>query len=205
MDNDNAPRLILASASAARRSMLEAAGLTFDVDPADIDEDAIKSTMISESDCVEAADLAAVLAVEKAMAVSARHPSCYVIGSDQVLALGRHMISKVTTRAEARDTLDRLRGRSHELVSCAALVRNGEVIFHCSAIANLTMRRFSDAFLDDYLDSMGDRVFSTVGCYHLEGPGIQLFDQIDGDYFTILGLPLMPLLHQLRALGVVAT
>ncbi len=205
MDNDNTPRLILASASVARRSMMEAAGLTFDVVPADVDEGTIRASMMSESDCVEAGDLAAVLAVEKAMAVSALHPSCYVIGSDQVLALGRHMITKAATRSEARDTLDRLRGRSHELVSCAALVRNGEVMFHCSTTAHLTMRRFSDAFLETYLDTIGDRVLTTVGCYHLEGPGIQLFDQIDGDYFTILGLPLVPLLHQLRALGVVAT
>ena len=111
MDNDNAPRLILASGSLARRTMLEAAGVTIEVVPADVDEDEIRAAMMSESDCVEAADIAAMLAAEKALAVAKSHPGCFVIGADQVLALGRRMFSKAATMAEARDTLDQLRGK----------------------------------------------------------------------------------------------
>ncbi|MBX9682706.1 MAG: Maf family protein [Hyphomicrobium sp.] len=205
MHNDNAPRLILASQSAARRAMLKSAGVVFDVVASTIDEDAIRATMISESDCHEAADIAAVLAFETARSVALAHPGCYVLGSDQVLALGRHMFSKAATLAEARDNFDRLRGRTHELVSAAALVRNDEVIWQGVDTAQLTMRRFSDAFLDDYLGRVGDRVLKTVGGYAIESDGLQFFDRIDGDYFTILGMPLLPVLHQLRSHGVVAS
>ncbi len=205
MHNDNAPRLILASQSKARRAMLKSAGIAFDAVAADIDEGAIRASMMSESDCAEAADIAAVLAFEKARSVALTHPGCYVLGSDQVLALGRHMFSKAETIAEARDNFDRLRGRMHELVSAAALVRNDEVIWQGVDTAQLTMRRFSDAFLDDYLARVGDRVLDTVGGYEIESDGLQFFDRIEGDYFTILGMPLLPVLHQLRSHGVVAS
>ena len=194
----NVSRLILASGSAARRQMLQAAGLAFDVILPDVDEDAIRSTMMSESDCVEAADLASVLAAEKALAVSRAHPDALVIGADQVLALGRKMFAKAATMMEARETLDHLRGRTHELVSAVALAHGNEVAWHTHDSARLTMRRFSDEFLGQYLARSGDRVLSSVGCYELEGLGVQLFDRIDGDYFTVLGMPLLPLLAKLR-------
>lgn len=205
MDNDNAPRLILASGSLARRTMLKSAGVDFDVVPADIDEAAITAGMISESDCVEAADIASTLAFEKAAVVARAHPGSYVIGSDQTLAVGRHMITKATSRSEARDILDRLRGRSHEVVSAVAIVRNDDIIWQSVDAAQLTMRRFSDSFLDQYLDQIGDAALSSVGCYHVEGVGAQLFERIEGDHFTILGMPLISLLEQLRRHGVLQT
>jgi septum formation protein len=195
--------LILASGSAARKAMLASAGLTFEVVPADIDEESIQSMMVTESDCVESADVAAVLAMEKAMAVSRLHPDALVIGSDQVLGLGRRMFSKAANKAEARDTLDRLRGRTHELVSAVALAQNGAVLWQGFDSAQLTMRRFSDEFLGNYLERAGDRILRSVGCYELEGLGVQLFERVEGDYFTILGMPLLPLLAELRTRGVV--
>lgn len=198
-------RIVLASGSSARKAMLQSAGLRFDVVPADIDEDAIRSTMVSESSCVEAADIAGVLAAEKAVVVSRDNPGALVIGSDQVLALGQHLISKAATLSEARATLDRLRGRTHELVSAVALARAGEIVWQTVDSAQLTMRRFSDEFLGRYLEKAGDSVLKSVGCYHLEGLGVQLFEKIDGDYFTILGMPLLPLLAELRTQGLVTT
>ncbi len=199
----NASRLILASTSAARRTMLQAAGLAFEVYPANVDEDAIRSLMVTESDCVEAGDVASVLAAEKALVVSGAHPGALVIGSDQILALGRRMFSKAETVAEARDHLDRLRGRTHELVSAVALARDGEIVWQTVDSAQMTMRPFSDEFLGRYLEKAGDSTLKSVGCYHLEGLGVQLFEKIDGDYFTILGMPLLPLLTELRNQGVV--
>lgn len=198
-----AARLILASGSAARRAMLEAAGLTFDVLASDVDEVSIKALMISESDCLEAADLAVTLAVEKAMVVARAHPGAFVIGADQVLVLGRKFFSKATTLYEAREILDALRGRTHELVSAAAIARSGDVLWHTHDFAEMTMRPFSDEFLGNYLQRGGEKLLQSVGCYQLEGPGVQLFEHIDGDYFTILGMPLFPLLAKLRELDVV--
>jgi septum formation protein len=199
----DAERLILASGSAARRRMLEAAGLTFAVIPADIDEGSIQALMVSESDCVEAADVAAVLAQEKALAVARAHPDALVIGSDQILALGRRMMAKAANVAEARETLDHLRGRTHELVSAVALAHGDVIVWQAVDSAQLTMRRFSDEFLANYLARGGDAILKSVGCYELEGRGVQLFDRIEGDYFTILGMPLLPLLAELRVRGMV--
>lgn len=196
-------KLILASGSAARKSMLNAAGVAFNIIPANIDEDAIRSTMISESDCVEAADVAAVLAVEKALSVARANPDALVIGSDQILARGRRMFSKAKTMAEARETLDRLRGHTHELVSAVAIASGNNVLWQSVDSAELTMRKFSDEFLRSYLEKAGDKILNSVGCYELEGSGVQLFEKIDGDYFTILGMPLLPLLAELRNRGVV--
>lgn len=198
-----ATRLILASGSAARRAMLAAADLKFDVVPAAIDEEAIKALMISESDCVEAADLAVTLAVEKAMVVARANPDAFVIGADQVLALGRKFFSKAATPGEARNHLEMLRGRAHELVSAVAIARGNDVLWHTQDAAKLTMRRFSDEFLGSYLERCGKNVLQAVGCYELEGLGVHLFEHIDGDYFTILGMPLLPLLAKLRELDVV--
>lgn len=196
-------RLILASGSRARKDMLTAAGVAFDVVSADIDEDAITSMMVTESACVEAADIASVLAAEKALAVARLHPGALVIGSDQVLALGRRQFTKARTIAEARETLDTLRGRAHELVSAVALASGSELLWQTVESAQMTVRRFSDEFLGRYLDLAGNCVLNAVGCYELEGAGVQLFERIEGDHFTILGMPLLPLLKELRSRGVV--
>lgn len=196
-------RLILASGSRARKAMLSAAGLAFDVVPADIDEAAVTAAMMSENDCVEAADIAGVLAAEKALSVARVNPNALVIGSDQVLVRGRRMFSKAANLDEARQTLSVLRGRTHELISAVALASANAVLWQSAESAELTMRPFSDAFLEDYLQTKGQRILSSVGCYEIEGAGIQLFERVDGDHFTIMGMPLLPLLGELRNRGVV--
>jgi septum formation protein len=198
-----ATRLILASGSAARRTLLEAAGLIFDVIPANIDEGKIRDDIVGTTANVEGSDIASVLAAEKARLVSIEHPSALVVGADQVLTLGGKFFSKAANLAEAREILSMLRGRTHELVSAVALARNGEVHWQTSATAEMTMRSFSDEFLGCYLEKMGERALHIVGCYELEGPGVQLFEDIDGDYFTILGIPLLELLARLRHEGMV--
>ncbi len=198
-------RLILASKSRARKSMLEAAGLAFDVVPADIDERRLQDELLSDDDAAGAADIAEMLARTKAETVSRLHPDALVIGADQVLALGRELIDKPPDVAAARAALMRLRGASHQLIASVALAEAGEVGWTHTRSATLQMRRFSAGFLDSYLMRAGTRALDCVGAYELEGLGVQLFERIDGDYFTILGLPLMPLLTELRARGVVAT
>jgi septum formation protein len=196
-------RLILASGSKARKTMMQAAGLTFDVVPADIDEDAIRTSMMLESGTVEAADVASVLAMEKALLVSRTHSKALVIGSDQVLALGRRHFTKAATEADAREILAALRGGTHELVSAVALAQGGEIVWQAFDSAQMTMRAFSDDYVDSYLKDAGDAALQSVGCYELEGFGVQLFEKIEGDYFTILGMPLLPLLAELRRRDVV--
>lgn len=198
-----ATRLILASGSTARRTLLEAAGLNFDVIPANIDEGKIRDAIVGATANVEGSDIAGVLAAEKARLVSIEHPNALVVGADQVLTLGGKFFSKAENLAEAREILSMLRGRTHELVSAVALARNGEVHWQTSATAEMTMRSFSDEFLGCYLEKMGERALHIVGCYELEGPGVQLFEDIDGDYFTILGIPLLELLARLRHEGMV--
>ncbi|MBA2126131.1 septum formation protein Maf [Hyphomicrobium methylovorum] len=193
-----ANRLILASGSAARRSMLEAAGLTFRVVPADVDEPAIRTAAEASGKDVSPAAIAGLLASEKAQAVSRAYPEALVIGADQVLAFENRILSKEHSISGARQTLLELRGKSHMLVSAVALARNGAVVWQSSDTAKLTMRNFSTAFLESYLENSGERILSCVGCYELEGLGVQLFERIEGDYFTILGLPLLPLLACLR-------
>jgi septum formation protein len=191
-------RLVLASGSAARKALLEAAGLTFDVVPAQIDEAAIRTAILEETMGAEASDIASVLAAEKARAVSELHREALVIGADQVLVLGGKIFSKAETMLEAREHLTMMRGRTHDLVSAVALARNGVVHWQTLAVAGMTVRDFSDEFLGAYLERMGDRALASVGCYELEGTGVQLFERIEGDYFTILGIPLLPLLQRLR-------
>lgn len=200
-----ATRLILASGSTARRTLLEAAGLNFDVIPANIDEGKIRDAIVGATANVEGSDIAGVLAAEKARLVSIEHPNALVVGADQVLTLGGKFFSKAENLAEAREILSMLRGRTHELVSAVALARNGEVHWQTSATAEMTMRSFSDEFLGCYLEKMGERALHIVGCYELEGPGVQLFEDIDGDYFTILGIPLLELLARLRHEGMVTS
>jgi septum formation protein len=197
-------RLILASASVARKAMLEGAGLTFDVIPADLDETAVRNSAAEENPQTEPADIAALLAAEKARHVSRLQPSALVIGSDQVLALGDKLFAKAGSMDEARDILRALRGCTHTLISAVALARDGEVYWRTSDSAQLTMRNFSDVFLESYLKRIGDQALRGVGCYELEGLGAQLFDRVEGDWFTILGLPLLPLLERLRQEAVIA-
>jgi len=189
--------LILASQSASRRAILEAVGLPLEVLPADIDERGIEARSAAR----QPGEIAVLLATEKARAVARQHPDALVLGADQTLALGDRRFSKPKNRAGAREQLSMLRGKTHALHSGIALVRGDVVVFaHCEP-AHLTMRAFSDAFLDAYLDAAGPAVTSSVGGYQVEGAGIQLFERIAGDHFTILGLPILPLLAFLRREG----
>lgn len=192
--------IVLASGSATRRAMLENAGVPFVVDTAPVDEMAVKQAMRAETD--NPARVAEVLAELKAARVSARHPGAIVIGADQMLECERQWFDKPADRDAARTQLLALRDKSHRLVSSVVAVRDGERLWHHTDAARLDMRRFSDAFLDDYLDRAGAAVLSSVGAYQLEGLGAQLFRAVEGDHFTILGLPLLPLLDFLRENGV---
>ncbi|MDX2258695.1 MAG: Maf family protein [Hyphomicrobiaceae bacterium] len=197
--------LILASGSKARYAMLKSAGLAFTVDPADIDEAALKARMMSSEPAPGPESIALELARAKGRSVSARHPGGLVVAADQVLSLDGDLVSKPADLAAARSSLLRLRGRTHQLTSAVVMAEAGEVTWQATDTARLTMRAFSDAFLDDYLVRAGPDVCWSVGAYELEGLGIQLFDAVDGDYFTILGLPLLPLLSELRQRGAIAS
>ena len=187
--------LILASQSRTRQSLLANAGIDFEAAPAEIDERAIAQG----SGLSAPGDIAALLAREKALSVSARQPAKYVIGADQTLALGESLFSKPAGRAQAAEQLRALAGHSHELHSAVAVVRDGKILFEHTAIARMTMRRLGEAEIDVYLDGAGEAVTSSVGAYQLEGLGVHLFERIEGDHFTILGLPLLPLLGFLRS------
>jgi septum formation protein len=189
--------LVLASRSAIRCKVLEAAGIPVETVAADIDERAIEAS----AGAAGPEEVASLLAREKARAVSALRPGRLVLGADQTLALGERRFSKPASRAAARQQLLALRGRTHELHSAVAVVRDGEPMFEHVAVARLTMREFSSRFLESYLDTAGDMLTASVGGYQVEGPGLQLFERIDGDYFTILGLPLLPVLNCLRRAG----
>jgi septum formation protein len=187
--------LILASQSRARQMLLADAGLTFETVPAEIDERAIQQA----SGLSAPADIAALLAREKSLFVSRRRSSRYVIGADQTLALGTRLLSKPASRAQAAEQLHALAGKSHELCSAVAVARDGKIMFEKVAIARMTMRPLIETEIDAYLDAAGAAVTSSVGAYQLEGLGVHLFDRIEGDHFTILGLPLLPLLAFLRS------
>ena len=179
--------------------MLRAAGLEFTVQAADIDERAIAAALLPQGKDGDA--VAQTLAEQKALAVSRQNPGDTVLGGDSVLALGEALISKSPDLASLKAELRRLSGKSHLLISAAALARKGEVIWRHVDQARMTMRILSDAFLDDYLVREGEALLGSVGGYHFEGLGAQLFDAVEGDYFTILGLPLLPVLKELRAQG----
>ena len=190
--------LILASKSAARRAMLENAGVSFAVRVAGVDEDAIKAA----SGDLDPAALAVRLAEAKALAVSRDDEDAWVLGSDQTLAFDSGLVSKARSLDEARGRLKSMRGRSHQLHSGAALATKGQIVWSGVDTVQMRMRDFSDAFLDAYLAAEGQALLSCVGSYRLEGLGAQLFETVDGDYFTVLGLPLWPVLAELRRAGV---
>jgi len=198
---DAAPAIVLASASAARAAMLRAAGVAVEIDPARIDESEIKRSLGAEN--ATTAAIAETLAELKAVSVSRRHPGRLVLGADQMLDCEGLRFDKPADRAAARDQLSRLGGRRHELVSAVVAVRDGERLWHHIDRARLTMRALSVDFIEAYLDRAGEAALQSVGAYQLEGLGAQLFQKIEGDYFTILGLPLLPLLEFLRGHGVV--
>ncbi len=195
--------VILASGSTTRQRLLRAAGVSFTVEVAGVDEAATIESLAAEK--APPRDVADFLAEMKAVKVSARHPQPFVIGADQVLSVGAELFQKPGTKAGAREQLRRLRGKTHVLSSALSVAREGSVVWRVVQEARLTMRDFSDDFLDAYLADTGEEILGSVGAYHVEGRGIQLFSRIDGDTFTILGLPLVPLLDFLRTHGMLKT
>jgi len=189
--------LVLASKSAIRHALLRDAGVPVEIQPADIDE----RTIEQQDPARDASELAALLAREKARMIAGRLPGRLVLGADQTLALGERRFSKPGDRAGARAQLEALRGRTHELHSAVALMRESTIVFEHREVARLTMRAFSDSFLESYLDAVGAAVTASVGGYQLERIGIQLFEHIEGEHFVILGLPLVALLQYLRQAG----
>jgi len=189
--------LVLASKSAIRHALLRDAGVPVEVQPADIDE----RTIEQQNPARDAGELAALLAREKARTIAARLPGRLVLGADQTLALGARRFAKPGDRAGARAQLEALRGRTHELHTAVALMRESTIVFEHREVARLTMRAFSDSFLESYLDAAGSAVTASVGGYQLERIGIQLFERIEGEHFVILGLPLVALLQYLRQVG----
>ena len=195
--------LVLASASRSRQMLLNAAGVSFRMSPADLDEAALTTALAAQG--TDAAGIALALAREKAETVSRRCPGELVLGGDSVLAFEGELISKCSDLAALRLLLQRLSGNSHQLLSAACLARDGKALWHHVSQARLTMRVLSDAFLQQYVAQEGETVLSCVGGYRYEGPGAQLFEQVEGDYFTILGLPLLPVLAALRAQGILVS
>ena len=193
--------LLLASQSKARRMLLAAAGVPVEVQSAELDERALEALAPAQTPGA----VAAFLAQQKAFAVERRKPGRLTLGTDQTLALGAERLAKPADRAAAHAQLRALRGRMHELHSAIAFVSDGKVLFEHVGVARLTMRAFSDRFLDLYLDAVGGAATASVGAYQIEGPGAQLFERVDGDYFTVLGLPLMAALGFLRQRGALAS
>jgi septum formation protein len=194
-------QIILASGSPFRRKLLENAGIAFTIVPPHLDERAIEEPLANSGATPD--DVALVLAEAKATVVSEAHPDAFVIGSDQTLSLGDEVFHKPADMEAARRHLLRLSGRTHQLNSAVVLARNGEAVWRHVAVAQMTMRLLDPAFIGRHLADVGAVAMSSVGAYQIEGPGIQLFDRIEGDYFTIVGLPLLPLLAALRDQGAI--
>jgi septum formation protein len=192
--------LVLASRSSVRQTLLAAAGIPIEVCPADVDERGLEAKAPLQAPVA----IATLLAREKAAVIAQRQPGRLILGADQTLSLNGERFAKPADRAAARAQLRALSGRTHELYSAIAFVRNGTVLFEHVGVARLTMRALSDAFLDAYLDAVGDAATTSVGAYQLEGLGVQLFERLDGDYFTVLGLPLTAVLDFLRRHGCLA-
>lgn len=191
--------IILASTSPYRRLILENAGIEFTAEGADVDERMVEKPLLASGATPE--DIAIVLAEAKALDVSARHADAYVIGCDQTLSLGDEILHKSADMEDARRKLLSLSGKTHHLNSAIVIVRNGETIWRHVCVASMTMRELTPGFIGRYLAAVGETVLGSVGAYAIEGRGIQLFDKVDGDHFTIIGLPLLPLLAELRSIG----
>ena len=191
-----APDVVLASSSPTRRRLLANAGIAVTCEAAEIDEEGVKAALASEA--ADAVQVAETLAELKAQRVARRFPAALVIGADQMLECDGAWFDKPETLGQAAEQLQALSGRTHRLISSACVVRDGACLWHHGDHARLTMRPLSDDFIDAYLAVLGSRALESVGAYQLEGPGAQLFGRVQGDYFTILGLPLLPLLDFLR-------
>lgn len=198
-----APRVVLASSSPSRRRLLADAGLPAVGEAPQIDETEVKAALSAEGADTE--QVAEALAELKAQRVARRHPDALVIGADQMLECEGRWFDKPEDLSQAADSLRALSGRTHRLVSSACVVRDGTCLWHHGDHARLTMRQLSDTFIDDYLAALGERALDSVGAYQLEGLGAQLFTRVEGDYFTILGLPLLPLLGFMRQHRVLVT
>ena len=198
-------KLILASQSPSRAALLRAAGLAFDIVAADIDEAAVRDVLTRSDERVDPADIAEILARAKAETVSANFPDAVVIGADQILTLEGEIFEKPADLEAARKTLLKLKGRTHHLHAGVCVARNGQGVWRHGEAAHLTMRDFSPEFLGAYLAAEGEEVCASVGAYRLESVGVQLFSEVKGDFFTILGLPLVPLLAYLRNEGLLGS
>jgi septum formation protein len=194
-------KIILASGSPFRRRMLEDAGIAFTVERPSIDERAVEEAVADTG--LRPDDLAQILAEAKAVDVSQNHPGAYVIGCDQTLSLGEELLHKPANMEEARRRLLKLSGRTHQLNSAVVIAQDGETIWRHVQVASMTMRDLDPAFVGRHLSAVGEAALSSVGAYQVEGKGIQLFDRVEGDHFTIVGLPLLPLLAKLRELGAI--
>jgi septum formation protein len=199
--DESRPAIVLASASAIRRTLLENAGVALVVDPGRVDEDEIKASL--KGGGASAETTAEALAEAKAQRVSGRHRDTLVVAADSMLECNGVWFDKPADRAHAAAHLQALSGKTHKLISSAVAVRNNTRLWHHTSVARLTMRPLSPDFIDGYLDAVGAAAFASVGAYQLEGLGAQLFARIEGDYFTVLGLPLLPLLDFLRTHNVV--
>lgn len=194
-------KLILASGSPFRKQLMEAAGLTFAAEPARIDEREIESPLVASGASPEG--VAAALARAKAEDVAGRNPQAFVIGSDQVMSMDGRLFHKCTSVDIAREQLRSMRGKTHRLSSAISIVRSGQEVWSHISVADLTFREFTEAFLDSYIADAGPKVLLTVGAYSYEGLGQQLFEKVEGDFFTIIGLPMLPLLAALRDLAII--
>ena len=194
-------RIILASASPFRLAMLRNAGIETEANPSRIDERAVEEAVGDAA--ISPENLAWILAEAKAEEVSERFPGALVIGSDQTLSLGDEVLHKAADMEEARRRLLKLSGKTHHLNSAVVLARDGKALWGHVSVANMTMRKLDPAYVGRYLSRVGDQVLRSVGVYQIEGEGIQLFDSIEGDHFTIVGMPLLPLVAELRRLGAI--
>lgn len=194
-------QIILASSSPYRRMLLANAGVVFDVVRSEIDERAAEAPLLEAG--ADPEDIAGVLAEAKATDVAERHPDAFTIGADQTLSLGDRVFHKPADMAEAREHLLALSGRTHHLNSAVVLMRGSEVLWQQVFTAAMTMRKLDPGFIGRHLADVGEKALQSVGAYQYEGPGIQLFEKVEGDYFTIVGLPMIPLLDRLRAYGAI--